>query len=152
MLKACFEEYPEIVTIGLIGWTPGFNDGEPCTHSDEVILLTNEVLFDSFGSVSDDFGYYLEKGESTEQELRDMLSLGYDHGQSTFEIPESVDLMALKVAYSPGKKHSPHLGQLWELLKRQPLAHLAYDTDYALIVTRDGKNVSIDHREYWVGH
>lgn len=33
-----FNEHTGLNKIAILGWTPGFNDGEPCTHSSEVFV------------------------------------------------------------------------------------------------------------------
>lgn len=36
--KELFAKYPDLNAVMIRGWTPGFNDGEPCTHFQEIIL------------------------------------------------------------------------------------------------------------------
>ncbi len=36
LLESCFQQDPNIISIEFTGYTPGFNDGDPCTHSEYV--------------------------------------------------------------------------------------------------------------------
>lgn len=42
-ISAIFEENPEIQNIYVVGTTPGFNDGEPCTHSQQFCFNAREI-------------------------------------------------------------------------------------------------------------
>lgn len=48
--KACFDEYPSLLNISFSGYTPEWNDGEPCEHIDF-------------------YGYILENGYFAEDDL-----------------------------------------------------------------------------------
>jgi len=39
---ALFEQYPALDGFMIVGWTPGFNDGDPCTHSMEVMVTGDD--------------------------------------------------------------------------------------------------------------
>lgn len=40
--KSLFEKYPELDAFVILGWTPGFNDGDPCTHSMDVMVTGDD--------------------------------------------------------------------------------------------------------------
>ncbi len=40
---ALFEENPQLKSIVLLGSTPSFNDGEPCTHSMDIVLTKEDA-------------------------------------------------------------------------------------------------------------
>jgi hypothetical protein len=43
-LKYICDTYPDkIGSITILGWTPGFNDGEPCEHTTEYFINFNEL-------------------------------------------------------------------------------------------------------------
>lgn len=38
VFQEIFDQHKGLKLIKIIGWTPGFNDGEPCTHSQETVV------------------------------------------------------------------------------------------------------------------
>lgn len=38
LFQKLFDENQGLNKLAVVGWTPGFNDGEPCTHSSEVFV------------------------------------------------------------------------------------------------------------------
>lgn len=44
-----FQENPELHRIVVRGWTPGFNDGDPCVHSQDVMVSTSSFPYHGEG-------------------------------------------------------------------------------------------------------
>lgn len=54
-LKELFLEYPEVKRLIWEGYTPSFNDGDPCTHSEELYInWTERELDDSYDYEDED--------------------------------------------------------------------------------------------------
>jgi hypothetical protein len=42
-LRDIFKNQSKLDFVSWIGWTPGFNDGDPCTHSSEIMLSEGDL-------------------------------------------------------------------------------------------------------------
>ncbi|MNG09106.1 hypothetical protein D3C84_925080 [compost metagenome] len=61
MLKVVYDQNPGLERIVFLGWTPSFNDGEPCEHRDYVYVGKSSSYSD--GSVYFDYSDYSEVEE-----------------------------------------------------------------------------------------
>lgn len=55
-IRQLFKRFDGLNAVAILGWTPGFNDGEPCTHSSHVfagVVNSYGMDFDDYGEVSD---------------------------------------------------------------------------------------------------
>ena len=76
LISAVFRDYPFINTICAAGYTPGFNDGDPCYHSDEISV--DDFNYANVYEYDDDW-FYEEAGarpkasviQKEEEEIRD---------------------------------------------------------------------------------
>jgi len=47
LLEMCFNEVPDLTEVIYVGYTPSFNDGDPCYHSREIAYkLSNKIYYD----------------------------------------------------------------------------------------------------------
>lgn len=47
-----FEKFPDVPAVYMRGWTPSFNDGDPCVHSQEVFLNPGQAWDWGLGETS----------------------------------------------------------------------------------------------------
>lgn len=50
-IAAVFVAYPDLQTMTIIGYTPGFNDGDPCTHGQNDVYLNG---VNKYGDTTDE--------------------------------------------------------------------------------------------------
>ena len=60
LISAMFRDYPFINTICAAGYTPGFNDGDPCYHSDQISV--DDCNYAEVYAYDEDW-FYEEAGE-----------------------------------------------------------------------------------------
>lgn len=112
-LQEIFQEHPKLDIIWIIGWTPGFNDGDVCRHSTEFCI--------SEGDIGD-------QGKDIE-ELREALGIGLDEKGEWIEDYPINDL---------SKDDLSSIRQnLW---KFDDYLQARYDTDFQITISRKGKN------------
>ena len=58
-LREVFLENPKLDFITILGWTPSFNDGDPCTHSMEILIKDGD--FEDWGLEIEDEGESFSK-------------------------------------------------------------------------------------------
>lgn len=67
IFKEIFNKHEGLKLVVIRGWTPGFNDGEPCNHSQETFVgrcSWREYLdFEDYSAVAEYFEYDEETGE-----------------------------------------------------------------------------------------
>ncbi|QXO11303.1 hypothetical protein pEaSNUABM19_00157 [Erwinia phage pEa_SNUABM_19] len=124
---------PDVKTIGIIGYTPGFNDGEPCTHSSY--------------SFFDDFGELIELSDYNSEVL------------SCFNIPEDVldedesdiydwisDNTSLKLTSADRQLGNAIMSDL------EALAEDIWYTDFIIMVDLSENTPVVKHIEYQCGY
>lgn len=144
LAEACFNKFPSLNAIHLMGWTPGFNDGEPCTHSREYMLFFNDVIIGEgmcLDMANDEFRYMKESSQL------DDFPVG-SHSVNLGEVsPEVTD--SKQVTF--GSRKDQKYGALITLIDSQPLADQIWGTDYSVLITRDGSDIKIKHQSYDCG-
>ena len=73
VIPALFNEYPGLKQLAIRGWTPGFNDGEACTHTTEYYVgndMWAEFDEDKYWDVEKDD--YKEVNQLTDEEARNI--------------------------------------------------------------------------------
>ena len=118
-LTALFEEHEGLDIVQFLGWTPGFNDGDPCTHSSELFVDAGNAIIPE-GSNSRSYCNWADWGqEETLEELdkdRDQIN----------RLPEETLSIISK--------------NLW---KFDTWLQHKYNTDYKIVVTRGQKAVKL---------
>jgi hypothetical protein len=131
LLTAFFQENPGLDKIIIRGWTPGFNDGDPCTHSQDVIITPED---------------YADHGLDDEE---------YENGDEESDDPEA-EIAAIssrrpnqKLDKKDAKKISGALYQFKSVLDQK------YDTNWQLDIVRDSESEKLfkmSHDDYYCGH
>lgn len=117
------------------GYTPGFNDGDACTHSSEPYYsCTQRSKWNDFSELSEygiGIAYFLTDGEIEEdEELRDWDGFDIINTYSV-EDNEKVDYLVSQIDY---------------------LIEEIYHTDYIVYIDLTGDEPKIDHEYYDCGH
>lgn len=117
------------------GYTPGFNDGDACTHSSETYYsCTQRSKWNDFGELSQygiGIAYFLSNGEvDDDEELYDWEGINEINTYSV-EDNEKVDELV------------DHLDYLIEEI---------YHTDYIVYIDFTGDELKIEHEYYDCGH
>ena len=71
VIPAIFSEHPGMKQLAIRGWTPGFNDGDPCTHSTEYYIsddMWSEYDEDEYWDSETDC--YREVNKLTDEEVK----------------------------------------------------------------------------------
>lgn len=160
IFKACFEENPELITIGVIGHTPSFNDGDICSHDDSSFAFSENDLYDT--------GYYLEdmvhninreieEDCLTDKELEeffsdtDRLSSSFSFGSDTvarIPIDSRINMAAIVPKGLTRVSGSP-VERVLELLFNQDITSYLYETNYVVTATMVNGVVEIEQSDYW---
>lgn len=74
-IRLVFEKHPNLEAIQILGYTPGFNDGDPCTHRQRTAFFKSGVNEEEEEMWED--GFY-EDGDDLLDALRDHFHLLYD--------------------------------------------------------------------------
>ncbi len=150
MMEACFLEFPKLNAIILYGWTPGFNDGEPCEHSSEFVLFFNDIITGDgliIDMLDDEFGYALK--EDNEFTAEEIVTAG--HNLDIRRVSPEVDSDD-KIVYSGDKKIGSDVARLVTLISSQPLSDQIWRTNYSTLVVRNSNSgVDVSHKKYDCG-
>jgi len=142
LLLATFEAYPTLRMIIFQGMTPAWQDGERCEHSEEIMLVCDDGLYDS-GFASDysfDSNEFTDKyGDKAESMIGKVLK---------FPGAETV-YVELPVNVGPHPKKLPKMEKVKQILKAQLLTTLIHDTDYVLAITRTEEGYDSNVQECW---
>lgn len=120
LAQSCFEEVPDLVEIRIRGWTPFWNDGDVCYHTEEVAVFSETSYLDSsYGELVDN--YMEERYSDSDEEPK----------------------------LSKAKKGSA-VERVSQLIERQPLVRLIYDTNFMVkILKNDQGKVVISHDDWY---
>ncbi len=120
------------------GWTPGFNDGEPCTHGQETGVITK---FKAYGGPLE----YLHEEMDDDPEVGLFTHLG-------IPVPDGVIKQVPIAKY--GEETPTEVDQVQGLLSgMEPIISSAYFTNFQLNVYRnDAGVVKVDESEYDCGY
>lgn len=132
-LKAIFREFPEIMSITSYGYTPGFNDGDPCTHRASYMCFPFKLPRDITGA-----GWILTESLL---ELADAMSCREDNPLAN--VPDEELRRIDKDSRDRFKKPIRLLNEL-DMHFQQ-----AYETNWGIVVNRIGDDSFEIHHE-WV--
>jgi hypothetical protein len=140
-VKDIFDSMPEFNGFVVIGYTPGFNDGEPCEHTG--IILLNDMEYDNnyncFTSDLPDNGYEFEEGG----EIVEFFEVVTDENTKSFS---HINDQMSKAQFRELEKNFEIIDMLFSK---------SYGTDYLVKVKRDpsAKNgVSMVNEYYDCGY
>lgn len=122
LFQEVFSQHEGLNVIGIVGYTPSFNDGEPCTHS-HYIYTGAKLSYGDYVDFVEEVGNFEEDFEYNEEDN--------DHANSKcLTLGEAKDQIE---AYD-------------EIIER------VYDTNFRIVVKRTTDGVEIEHEEYDPGY
>jgi hypothetical protein len=147
-LREIFDALPDLTHIEMYGYTPGFNDGDPCYHRQYVTGKKDEY-------------HVLRKGGSIkcvhEEWIRDLSEDSYDEGGFETDLFSPSQLKAL-YGWAPYsiQEISPETRRAVNTImsSQQMKAYITsvYDTNFCLLIYPEGGSVEILDDEYDCGH
>lgn len=152
-LREIFDALPDLTHIELIGYTPGFNDGEPCYHRqhltggryDDYHILKNGRYIKC---VYEDYIWDLRRDEIGEDDVESSTSEG------VFS-PQNLELLNGWAPYST-QEVSPEtrraVSTIMSSEKMTGYITSVYDTNFMLLIYPEGDSVEILQDEYDCGH
>ena len=136
VFKEFFEKYQGMKKVIIQGYTPSFNDGDPCEHSS----MSGNGLYEMKESRWTSSGYRAYSDGVTEQY------------EGFFDLELTDDERDI-VAFANDKFNGNEKEMNTDLGVIEQIADMVYDTNYVLYVTleEDG-SVNIDHEDYDCGY
>lgn len=127
LFQEVFDKHPGLNVVGIVGWTMGFNDGEPCYHQQHTFtgeMHTSSWRDHSYPDFEDECGDFEEEFEWDEEERTHL----------------NIECSTLSEAKADIDKYE-------EIIER------VFHTDFRIVVTRneDGK-VKVDVDDYECGY
>lgn len=171
LCKSVFDFLPGLKAIIITGWTPYFNDGDPCVHSEDVALIFPDKIYES-AYTFDDLKYF---GVSVEQKDYKSAFLDYDLDMNEFpdnshrvfknilnklisleekEIKNFVEESYSKYDFRQKSITAPdEVRRATKLLVTQKLNTIMHETNYriAVVLEEDG-SLSYGKIDYECGH
>ena len=126
VVTAAFAELPKLNFIRLRGYTPGFNDGEPCVHTQSVLVdnYSPDYLFDSIEDRGD-------------QDVLDRLSSPEEFRYQEYTWKNGEKIMNPL----PEDEHSAGIVKVAQLLHSiSDDIYVLFDTDWQIDITRDASD------------
>lgn len=130
LFQKLFDENPGLNKMAVLGWTPGFNDGEPCTHSSNVYVgITYTYSSGTYADYSD----YDELVEFFEEDID-------ENGEAKEAINPNLECETLR--------------QVKQILDSfEDIFERVYHTNFIIKVTRDEDgSACVDVDDYDCGH
>ena len=149
-LATIFAELPKLGMIRVQGYTPGFNDGDPCTHS-QLVSVDNydpDYLLDQFFDGDEEE----QKEAMEEDEAFKLLSSSekLDWNHHTYSAGRSTENPLPEDAHAAGCiKAQQVLGSI------EADFQILFDTNFTLTITRDASSefgFKIDRQDYDCGY
>jgi hypothetical protein len=149
VFDAIFEEIPDLKFIRMIGYTPGFNDGDPCTH--EMLAMVDgygsrdllEGLADQYYDEDEvDYEAMLED----HPELKDMVYIKGFSERKWNDETNKVEDVALNEFQTLCMKAHKLLYAINDDLE------IVYGTDWQITLTRTDSSYTIDVDHYSCGY
>lgn len=144
ILTTAFAEIPALNFIRIQGWTPGFNDGEPCVHEQGVMVDVYDPDYIMESII--DYG----RDEDIMKLLTSEKSLDYrdrTFNRDTFEYDDNP---------LPEDAHAAGIVKVGRLLRDiKNDIHLLFGTDWRLDITRDATvdgGFRVSREDYDCGH
>ena len=63
LFQEIFDQHEGLNVVAILGYTPSFNDGDPCSHSSYIYTGDNNDFVDEIGSFEETFEYDEDTGE-----------------------------------------------------------------------------------------
>lgn len=122
VFKRIFAKIPDIQAIACKGWTPGFNDGEPCEHMDYMVFSGGDAINENFSdwAVNSFFAEEWDGGKEKPLELN----------------PPNANRI-WEEAFNG---------------KYNDIFEFFWNTNFQVVVKRKGDSVEIDDVEYYCGY
>lgn len=148
-LREIFDALPDLTHIEMYGYTPSFNDGDPCYHRQYVT-----------GKGYDEY-HVLRKGTSIkcihEEWIRDLSDDSYDEEGNETDLFSPSQLEGLDGwAPYPTQEISPETRRAVRTImssnQMKGYVTSVYDTNFCLLIYPDGDSVEILDDEYDCGH
>ncbi len=139
VFKDIFDKHPGLKKFAYLGYTPGFNDGDPCYHSGQSSVGVFEKCYSNYSQQH----YYSSDCENTE--LEEFLS---EQGQSCDDTDADEEELT-----SVNKDCATLQQASYDVAALEDIVELVYDTDYIIKVElNDDGSVSVDVDDYDCGH
>jgi len=135
LLEAVFAAEEKIQLIVFRGYTPSFNDGDPCRHSSGISVLTTDGLED------DDEIVWPDVEEHYDDTIENAVLLDEVFGVR-LATPVSSHIFDSTTAISK---------KVDRVIYGNDLADIIYDTNYLVKVYRTANGITIEHKEYHCG-
>ncbi len=152
VLTACFKQFPTLKAIVFAGYTPGWNDGEPCYHSSlSPVLCFEEGILDDEGMATDWLvDYDDDDDDSVDDDKYSPTALANIY-QGSFDIFEK--LYTDRVG-SLREKDIPDLKKLKKVLQKSELPEAIWFTNFAVVAYKDLESgeISFVENEFDIGH
>lgn len=156
LFAAVFAEFPELDRFIVQGYTPGFNDGDPCTHSmlDPTIIACTVEQWNE----AEQARYELDKGRETRWLQEPCIFENMEDLIDDASRDESLTAGEYKHygSYSGNLAHlglGEKVGKLNDLIwSFSDLFEELYQTDFEITVYRDGDKVALTNEYYDCGH
>lgn len=139
-IKQCFDHCPELLAVSIRGWTPGFNDGDPCYHDESTSILFTD---DAVGPEWED--YFCEDFEEVCSLIK-----------AEKQVPAAWDP---KCMYYSGMNFSA-IDALKDLPRKRVInainsqfyAEHAYNTNYRITVKKTSEGIDFNYEQYECGY
>lgn len=139
-LSKCFGYCPELLAVCVRGWTPGFNDGDPCYHHEEISILFTD---DAFGSEWEDFFC---------DDFEELCSAIKAEKQSPADWnPEYMYYSGMSLATIAALEDLPRK-RVINAIKGQFYAEHSYGTNYLVIAQRTDEGNDFNYEQYDCGY
>ena len=148
-LREIFDALPDLTHIELIGYTPGFNDGDPCYHrqyvNDDGYILKNGTGIQYMGS-----DYLIDK--YIDDDIDDL------YGERSLEKLFTPEVLEKLNGWAPYSTQEISFGTrqavntIMSSEKMTGYITSVYDTNFMLLIYPEGDSVEILQDEYDCGH
>ena len=133
-VETLFAANPEVQQASVMAYTPGFNDGDPCAHTQEGATVDLGVACEDGSFLRRD-----EDGGIEETTLDD--AYGWEPGTG-YNTPEA-----------RSDEHKRQAVEVRDMIERMaPAFEAAYDTNFGVLMERTETGVSIYKTDYYCGH
>lgn len=94
MYKCVFDEHPEIFSFAFTGYTPYFNDGDPCYYSINEIHAINNNDFDGFADSFRNINSFLDMIYDIHNEFKSQIQ---KYGEGEYVVSYDGNTVSIKV-------------------------------------------------------
>lgn len=126
-LESCFEFDKKLLAIRICGWTPSWNDGEPCYHNQDCHILFEDDYVCEVDYFNDEFSEIINKIFEEKGELLSGWTSKFYGGINLKEID----------------KESENRKRVIESIISEYYSRAIYDTNYLIVAIRKNDKVEI---------